>query len=76
LKEHSAFIFKGWKNEEIKSSLNCLLLFGTDSCLLASFLLFCGCAVWCVTLREEHRLRVFGNGVLREMFWTEREEVT
>ena len=34
------------------------------------------CAVWSVTLREERRLRVSGYRVLREMFRTEREEVT
>jgi hypothetical protein len=60
-KEHSAFIFKGWKNEEIKSRLNCLLPFSLDSYLLAFFLLFCWCAVWSVTLREEQRLRACGN---------------
>jgi hypothetical protein len=75
LKELSAFIFKGLRNEEIKSSLNCLLPFGPDCYVLASVLLCCGCAVWSVTLREEHRLRVFGNRVLKEMFRTEREEV-
>jgi hypothetical protein len=26
----------------------------------------CGCETWSVTLREENRLRVFENGVLRE----------
>jgi hypothetical protein len=25
-----------------------------------------GCETWCLTLREEHRLRVFENRVLRE----------
>jgi sorting nexin-29 len=27
-----------------------------------------GCKSWCLTLREEHRLRVFENGVLRRIF--------
>jgi hypothetical protein len=27
-----------------------------------------GCETWSVTLREEHRLRVFGNSVLRRIF--------
>ena len=35
----------------------------------------CGCATWSVTLREEHRLRMIGNRVLREMFRHERAEV-
>jgi hypothetical protein len=29
-----------------------------------------------LTLREEHRLRVFGNRVLRRIFGPKREEVT
>jgi hypothetical protein len=32
-----------------------------------------GCETWSVTLREEHRLRVFENSVLR-IFGTKREE--
>jgi hypothetical protein len=30
---------------------------------------------WCLTLREEHRLRVFENRVLRGIFGTKREEM-
>jgi hypothetical protein len=30
---------------------------------------------WSVTLREEYRLRVLGNRVLRSMFGPKREEV-
>jgi hypothetical protein len=36
----------------------------------------CGCETWSLTLREEHRLRVFENMVLRRTFGTKREEVT
>jgi hypothetical protein len=35
-----------------------------------------GCETWSVTLREEHRLRVFENGVLRRIFRPKRDEVT
>jgi hypothetical protein len=35
-----------------------------------------GRGTWSVTLREEHRLRVFGNGVLRGMFGPKGDEVT
>jgi hypothetical protein len=35
-----------------------------------------GCETWSVTLREEHRLRVFENRVLRGMFGPKRDEVT
>jgi hypothetical protein len=35
-----------------------------------------GCETWSVTLREEHRLRVFENRVLRKIFGPKRDEVT
>jgi hypothetical protein len=31
---------------------------------------------WSLTLREEHRLRVFENRVLRRVFGPKRDEVT
>jgi hypothetical protein len=31
---------------------------------------------WSLTLRKEHRFRVFGNRVLRRIFGPKREEVT
>jgi hypothetical protein len=34
-----------------------------------------GCETWSLTLREEHRLRVFENSVLRRIFGPKREEV-
>jgi hypothetical protein len=33
-----------------------------------------GCETWSFTLREEHRLRVFQNRVLRRIFGPKREE--
>jgi hypothetical protein len=35
-----------------------------------------GCETWSLTLREEHRLRVFENKVLRRIFGPARDEVT
>jgi len=35
-----------------------------------------GCATWSPTLREERRLRVFGNRVLRRIFGPKRDVVT
>jgi hypothetical protein len=35
-----------------------------------------GCETWPPTLREEHRLRVFENRVLRNIFGRKRDEVT
>ena len=36
----------------------------------------CGCETWSLTLREELRLRVFENRVLRGIFGAERDEMT
>jgi hypothetical protein len=36
----------------------------------------CGCETWSVRLREEHRLRVFENRVLRGIFGSKRDGVT
>jgi hypothetical protein len=36
----------------------------------------CGCKTWSLTLREEHKLRVFQNRVLRKIFRPKRDEVT
>jgi hypothetical protein len=33
-----------------------------------------GCETWSVTLREEHRLKIFENTVVRKIFGPEREE--
>jgi hypothetical protein len=33
------------------------------------------CAAWSLTLREEHRLKVFENRVLRRIFGTKRDEM-
>ena len=35
-----------------------------------------GCETWSLTLREEHRLRMFVNRVLRRIFGPKRYEVT
>jgi hypothetical protein len=35
-----------------------------------------GCETWLLTLREEQRLRVFENRVLRRIFGPKRDEVT
>jgi hypothetical protein len=34
-----------------------------------------GCETWSLTVREEHRLRVFQNRVLRKIFRLKRDEV-
>jgi hypothetical protein len=35
-----------------------------------------GCKTWSLTLREEHRLRVFENRMLRRIFGPKSDEVT
>ena len=35
-----------------------------------------GCETWSLTLREECRLRVFGNRVLRRVYGPKRDKVT
>jgi hypothetical protein len=36
----------------------------------------CVCETWSVTLTEGHKLKVFGNWVLRKIFESKRDEVT
>jgi hypothetical protein len=35
-----------------------------------------GCETWSLTLKEEHRFRIYENRVLRRIFGLERDEVT
>jgi hypothetical protein len=44
--------------------------------VLCSFCLLFGCETWYVTLRQERRLRMFENRMLRNMFGPKRGEVT
>jgi hypothetical protein len=43
--------------------------------IILSVVLF-GCETWSVTLREEHRRRVFENRVLRGIFGPKRDDIT
>jgi hypothetical protein len=40
------------------------------------FVVLYGCETWSFTLREEHKLRVFENRVLKRIFVPKRDEVT
>ena len=44
-------------------------------CLSLPVVLY-GCETWSLTLREERRLKVFENRVLRRVFGSKRDEVT
>jgi hypothetical protein len=43
---------------------------------MMTFVILYGCETWSLTLREDRRLRVFENRVLRRIFGPKREEVT
>jgi hypothetical protein len=47
----------------------------TYNTIILPFVLY-GCETWSLTLREEHRLRVFENKVLRRIFEPKRDEIT
>jgi hypothetical protein len=44
--------------------------------ILNIFIFFNGCETWSLTLREENKLRLFENRVLRRIFWPKSYEVT
>ena len=54
--------------------LNYILL-GLYRTIILPFVLY-GCKTWSLALREERRLRVFENRVLRRVFGPKRDEVT
>jgi len=51
------------------------LKINTYRTIFLPFVLY-GCETWCLTLREERRLRVFENRMLRRIFGSKRNEVT
>ena len=52
-----------------------LLVLVFSSLIILPVVLY-GCENWLLTLREEHRLRVLENGVLRRVFGPKRDKVT
>jgi hypothetical protein len=48
---------------------------GTHKIIILPVVLY-GCEICSFTLKEEHRLGVFENGVLRRIFGPKRDEVT
>jgi hypothetical protein len=59
----------------LKGSQQALLICGTAPIFLMTVVLY-GCETWSPVLRDEHRLRVFENRVLRRIFGPKRDEVT
>jgi hypothetical protein len=69
-------------NEDQTKLGECLLPFGSSPLLSMNVkvkiyktiilpVVLCGCETWSLTLREEHRLRMFENVVLRRIFGPE-----
>jgi len=53
----------------------CYKYFRIDRTIILPVVLY-GCETWSLTLREEGKLRVFENMVLRRIFGPRRDEVT
>jgi hypothetical protein len=47
-----------------------------DVCCIGKGVVLYGCETWSLTLREERKLRVFENRVLRRIFGPKRDEIT
>ena len=51
-------------------------LFAVICIINSSYVILYGCETWSLTLREERKLRVVENMVLRRIFGPRRDEVT
>jgi hypothetical protein len=62
--------FQNWiiHNQDLGAELQTMICKGNKNVVLY------GCETWSLTLREEHRPRVFENRVLRRIFGPKREE--
>jgi cell division protein FtsL len=60
----------------VQNLLSSSLLSKKQRLTIILFVVLYGCETWSLTLREEHRLRVFENGVLRRIFGSKRDGVT
>jgi hypothetical protein len=61
--------------EGMVGDYRCIYIFYIYRTIILLVVLY-GCETWSLTLREERRLRVFENMVLRRVFGPKREEVT
>ena len=57
-------------------NLRTKLIYNDINCRIILPVVLYGCETWSLTLREERKLRVFGNMVLRRIFGPRRDEVT
>ena len=60
---------------EIRKSQSPFVPVNTYKTIILPVVLY-GCETWSISLREEHRLRVFKNKVLRKIFGAKRDEIT
>jgi hypothetical protein len=60
----------------MKYESRCLVTNGSTQYFSQTIKQLYGCETWSLTLREEHRLRVFDNRVLRGIFGCKRDGVT
>jgi hypothetical protein len=62
-------------NNNKNNNNNNIIIITIYKTIILSVILY-GCETWSLTLREEHRLRVLENKVLRRIFGPKRDEVT
>jgi hypothetical protein len=65
---------KGEENDITRNNIICVYIKIYRTIMLPVVLY--GCETWSLTLREEHRLRVFEDMLLRRIFGPKRDEVT
>jgi hypothetical protein len=75
LNQVSVFVRRAGKAKITHFLLNTNLKIRIYKTIILPVVLY-GCETWSVTLREEHRLGVFENRVLRRIFEPKRDEVT
>ena len=75
MKKLRADYYHSVQNVLSSSSLSKNIKIKTYSTIILPVVLY-GCETWFLTLKEEHRLGVFENRVLRKVFGPEREGVT
>jgi hypothetical protein len=64
-----------WKKVKVQHCVCDLFCVSVESKGIILPVILYGCETWSLTLREEHRLRVFENRVLMRIFGPERDEV-
>ena len=63
--KYSDLLSSVWKPERLKYTRNIILP-----------VVLCGCEIWYLTVKEEHRRMVFKNKMLRKIFGPKNEELT